>query len=70
MNAITSIFGMILSLFGMGTATVSQVNSMRMQARPPAQVQTYQQCPPGTIGQAQQMPDGTYRIVCVQGAAQ
>ena len=69
MTSIVSLFSMILSLFGMGTATVSQVNTMRTQMRPPAQTQTYT-CPQGTTGQAQLMADGTYRVICVQGAIQ
>ena len=66
MNAIISIFGMVLSLFGMGTATVSQVNAMRMQPSPPAQVQNYQKCPAPSQPQIQQLPDGSYRVQCVE----
>jgi hypothetical protein len=69
MNSVISLFSMLLSLFGMGTSTVSQVNTMRMQMKPPAQAQTYT-CPSGTTGQVQLMADGTYRVICVQGASQ
>jgi len=70
-SAITSLFGMIMSLFGMGTATYSQVNSTRamMAAQQQAQVQTYR-CPPSSQGQLRPMPDGSYQFVCVQQGAQ
>jgi hypothetical protein len=55
-----------VSLFGMGTSTVSQVNAMRMQMRPPAQTQVYQQCQPPTHPQIIQLPGGGYQVQCVQ----
>ncbi len=65
MNALISMFGMLLSTIGLGTSTYSQVQMMRNQPTPPAQTQTYQ-CPPGTQPQMERMPDGSYRIQCVQ----
>jgi hypothetical protein len=65
MNAIISIFGMLLSAVGIGTSTVSQVQTFRNQAPPQAQVQTYQQCPSG-YGQVRQAPDGHYYIECLE----
>ena len=66
MTTISTMIGLIASIFGMGTGMVSQGMAVRQQLRPSAQAQPYTQCPPGTTGQAQQMADGSYRIVCVQ----
>ena len=68
MNAIISIFGMLLSAIGMGTSTVGQVQSWRNQPTPPAQVQNYT-CPATTQPQMERLPDGSYRIQCVAAAA-
>jgi len=65
MSSLVSIFGMILSLFGMGTSTVSQVQTMRNLPTQQAQVQPYQQCPSG-YGQVRQAPDGHYYIECLE----
>jgi hypothetical protein len=69
MNSIISIFGMIMSLFGMGTSTVGQVRSWQTQS-PPAQVQTQQRCPQGSQPRIEQLADGSYRIDCVETAPQ
>jgi Tfp pilus assembly protein PilV len=61
---------MVLSVFGLGTSTVSQVQAMRMQQQQAAQqqaaqAQIYQHCPIGSQPQVQQLPDGSYRVQCV-----
>jgi len=66
MNSLVTLFGSLVSLLGMGTATVSQVNTMRTQMQPPAQTQTYQQCPPPTQPRIVQLPGGSYQIQCLQ----
>lgn len=65
MNTIISLFGMLLSAVGMGTSTVSQMQSWHNQPAQQAQVQAYQQCPSG-LGQLQQAPDGSYYIRCLE----
>jgi hypothetical protein len=70
-NSIISIFGMLLSVFGLGTSTVSQVQAMRMQQQQAAQQeaaqsQTYQHCPMGSRPLVQQLPDGSFRVQCVE----
>ncbi len=74
MTSLISIFGMIMSLFGMGTSTVSQVQSMRMMQQQQAQTQAaqaqiYQRCPVNSQPQVQQLPDGSYRVQCVDTGA-
>lgn len=61
MNGITSIIGMLMSLFGMGTSTYTQIQTVKNMPKPPAQVQ---QCPPNSHPQIIQMSDGSYRIQC------
>lgn len=65
MSTIISLFGMLLSAVGMGTSTVSQVQTFRNQPPQQAQVQAYQQCPSGQ-GQLRQAPDGHYYIQCLE----
>jgi hypothetical protein len=67
-NAIVSVIGMILSLFGYGTGLYSQVNAAQAMRRQ-QQAQVYRQCPPGTTPQIETMPDGNYQIVCAQEQA-
>ena len=64
-SAIMSIFSMVLSMFGVGTSTYTQINQARALARPtPGLVEKY--CPPPSVGQAQLMSNGSYQIQCVQ----